>query len=124
MTHGALCKTTIGTAWRIPWSRTRGTSTCCWVVHMDRFVTKARRDFNLGNVVRNLIQIHSGKDARSVGEKLIALHRPLDSPINCCVGNAKHTRQLRLRHQSRRPGSFPADSKRHLDRNVVGQLCL
>jgi len=47
-----------------------------WVVHMDRFVTKARKDFNLGNAVRNLLQIHSGKDARSVGEKLIALHRP------------------------------------------------
>ena len=47
-----------------------------WVVHMDRFVTKARRDFNLGNAVRNLIQIYSGEDARSVGEKLVALHHP------------------------------------------------
>jgi hypothetical protein len=44
-----------------------------WVVHMDRFVTKARTDFNLGNAVRNLIQIYSGEEARSVGEKLVAL---------------------------------------------------
>jgi hypothetical protein len=54
----------------------RKTEKQAWLVHMDQFVTRARRDFSLHNAMRNLIQIHSGKDARKVGEKLVAMHVP------------------------------------------------
>jgi hypothetical protein len=54
----------------------RKTEKQAWLVHMDQFVTKIRRDFSLSNAVRNMIQLHSGKDARKVGEKLVAMHIP------------------------------------------------
>lgn len=49
-----------------------------WVLHMDELVTKARWDFPLGSFVCNLIHFHSGEDARLLGNKLVALHRPFE----------------------------------------------
>ncbi len=48
-----------------------------WVLHMDEFVTKARRDFSLGNAMLNILHSHSGKHARELGEKLLTMHTPL-----------------------------------------------
>jgi hypothetical protein len=47
-----------------------------WVLHMDEFVTKARWDLGVGNLILNLIHSHSSEEAAVLGNKLVALHRP------------------------------------------------
>jgi Nuclease-related domain len=49
-----------------------------WVLHMDELVTKARWDFPVGGFVCNLVHFHSGEDAKILGNKLVALHRPFE----------------------------------------------
>lgn len=48
-----------------------------WVVHMDEFVTKARRDIHLGYALANCLQSAATEEARILAQKLLALHSPL-----------------------------------------------
>ncbi|HEY3854284.1 MAG TPA: nuclease-related domain-containing protein [Verrucomicrobiae bacterium] len=47
-----------------------------WVLHMDEFVTKARKDIHLGSLALNFIHNHTGEAAQALGFKLVENHRP------------------------------------------------
>jgi Nuclease-related domain len=76
-----------------------------WVVHMDEFVSKARRDFNLGNTVLNIVHYHSGEDALAVGEKLVSLHRPFQIDYQARFGIRQGAAELR-QPQKKTPGHY------------------
>jgi hypothetical protein len=63
-----------------------------WVLHMDEFVTRAKRDISLVGTFLNVVHDHSGEDARTLGEKLVSLHRPFQIDYRARFGIPPHSK--------------------------------